>query len=317
MGLAWGFHGHKLINKQAVFSIPNSPLFTFLKSNIDFITEQSVNPDKRRYTQEDEACRHYIDMEAYYDSTSGKPTKYYNDAEKKYSKDTLKKHGILPWQIYRVQGMLTKAMQQKDALKIIHLASDLGHYVGDAHVPLHTTKNYDGQLTNQKGIHALWETRLPEMFSSNYDLFVGKAAYVSDVQNLAWEAVFTSNKAVDSVLGLEASITSQIPSDEKYAFEDRNNVIVRVYSESFSQKYSQELSGQVERRMANAIKMVADLWYTAWVDAGQPDLSKLSISKENLPEPEPNTPLKNDRFLETHRNCSHNESDHLLTLKHN
>jgi hypothetical protein len=38
----------------------------------------------------------------------------------------------------------------------------LGHYIGDAHVPLHTTSNYNGQKTNQHGIHGLWESRIPE-----------------------------------------------------------------------------------------------------------------------------------------------------------
>ena len=37
------------------------------------------------------------------------------------------------------------------------LRADLGHYLADAHVPLHTG-NYSSQRTNQTGIHALWET---------------------------------------------------------------------------------------------------------------------------------------------------------------
>jgi hypothetical protein len=31
----------------------------------------------------------------------------------------------------------------------------------------------------------------------------------------------------------------------------------------------------VERRMRASIKLTGDLWFTAWVEAGQPDLSKL------------------------------------------
>ena len=41
---------------------------------------------------------------------------------------------------------------------VLRTAADLGHYLADAHVPLHTTGNYNGQRTNQTGIHALWET---------------------------------------------------------------------------------------------------------------------------------------------------------------
>jgi hypothetical protein len=31
----------------------------------------------------------------------------------------------------------------------------------------------------------------------------------------------------------------------------------------------------VERQMRSAIRMIGDLWFTAWVEAGQPDLSAL------------------------------------------
>lgn len=318
VSFAWGFYGHKLINRQAVYSLPSGPLFSFFKANIEYLTEQSVNPDKRRYTQEEEACRHYIDMEAYEDSTKKVLPIYFQDAKKKYSEDTLKKHGILPWQIYKVQSMLTKAMAEKNASKILFLAADLGHYIGDAHVPLHTTKNYDGQLTNQKGIHAFWESRLPELYATSYDLLVGKAAYLQDVQKAAWQAVYASHHAVDSVLQLEAQLSAQIPENEKYAFEERNAVTVRVYSSAFSLSYHNALQGQVERRLAYAIKMVADVWYTSWVEAGQPDLSQMPLeqSPENPKEEQPQQKIKNERFLESHRNCAGHETLH-LTLKSN
>jgi hypothetical protein len=31
----------------------------------------------------------------------------------------------------------------------------------------------------------------------------------------------------------------------------------------------------VERQMRASVKMIGDVWYTAWVDAGQPDLKVL------------------------------------------
>ena len=49
------------------------------------------------------------------------------------------------------------------------------------------------------------------------------------------------------------------------------------------------LSGMVERRMIAAITEVASFWYTAWVDAGQPQLDfqnqslSDSLKTENFP----------------------------------
>jgi hypothetical protein len=59
----------------------------------------------------------------------------------------------------------------------------------------------------------------------------------------------------------------------KYSFEERNGLTVRVYSREFTEAYAFALNGMVERQMKNSIKMIADFWYTAWINAGQPDLN--------------------------------------------
>lgn len=299
----WGFHGHKLINKHAVYSLPNNALFAFFKKHIETITDRSVNPDKRRYIIESEACRHYIDFEAYLTHDSAQFPKYYPQALAQYTEDSLHKHGILPWNVFNVQKNLTKAMASGNADAIVALAADLGHYVGDANVPLHTTHNYDGQLTNQKGIHALWETRLPELFASDYDYLVGIAQYEKDVQARAWLAVHAAHAGVDSVLRFESVLSKSFPNDQKYGFEERNTATLKLYSKAFSEQYAQALNGQVERQLVRAIKMTADLWYTSWIDAGQPDLSKLLATEK--PQKEEPEKIKNERFLESRHSCTH------------
>ena len=93
--------------------------------------------------------------------------------------------------------------------RILRISAEIGHYIGDAHVPLHTTENYNGQLTGQEGIHAFWESRLPEMFSDDFDFFVGRATYIANPQSAAWEAVKTSHEAVDSVLNEEKKLSEK------------------------------------------------------------------------------------------------------------
>ena len=92
--------------------------------------------------------------------------------------------------------------------RILSLSSDLGHYIADAHVPLHTTENYNGQLTNQKGIHGFWESRIPEISAEEYDYLLGTAVYVADPLKEAWRIVKESNSAVDSVLKFEKELLS-------------------------------------------------------------------------------------------------------------
>jgi hypothetical protein len=274
-GFHWGFFAHKHINRLAVFILPPE-MTSFYKENIDYITEAAVNPDKRRMAMADEGPRHYIDADHYGDSDSVWTAlpKYWKAAVEKYSEDTLTAHGILPWHVQTMCHRLRDAFLMKDPSRILRISAELGHYVADAHVPLHTTQNYNGQFTGQEGIHGLWESRLPELFAGEYNFFVGKADYISDVQGQVWRAIATANHQVDSVLTLEKRVTAKM-EDRKYAFEERGKQLMRVYTREFSEAYHDLLAGMVERQMRASIKMTGDLWYTAWIDAGQPDLKAL------------------------------------------
>jgi hypothetical protein len=271
---AWGFFAHKRINRMAVFTLPPS-MIGFYKKHIEYITEHAVDPDKRRYSDEEEACRHYIDLDHYGAHPFDSVPKWWKNAVAKYSEDTLKAYGIVPWHIEKMMYRLTEAFKEQNLDRILYLSADLGHYVGDAHVPLHTTENYNGQLTGQRGIHGFWESRLPELKASDYDYFTGRAKYIEKPIDAAWEAVKGSFTAKDSVLLLEAELNKKFPVDRKYAYEQRGNTTVKVYSAEYSEAYNTMLNGMVERRMRASIEMVGSLWYTAWVDAGQPDLIKL------------------------------------------
>lgn len=305
----WGFHAHKKINRMAVFTLPDQ-LFSFYKANIEYITEHAVDPDKRRYAVEGEAQRHFIDIDHYKiegeDVFTTVPKKW-KDAIKKYSEDTIQEYGIVPWHIEVMMHRLTKAFKDENFDLILKYSADLGHYIGDAHVPLHTTENYNGQLTNQKGIHGFWESRVPEMLSDNYDYFVGKAKYIEDPLMAAWEAVRESHLAVDSVLNFEKILTKQFSSDQKYGYESRGNVTVKVYSKEFTEAYSNMLDGMVERRMRKAIICIGSMWYTAWVNAGKPDLIKYKERKVSS-EQQKSDEDENKKFEEGKvkgRSCDH------------
>lgn len=278
----WGFFAHRQINRLAVFTLPVE-MITFYKKNIRYIEEAAVNPDRRRYIVPEEAPRHYIDLDGYGDSAAFRLPRYWKEAVEKFGKDSLQAHGILPWNINRVYNELKDAFFVRDPEKILRLSADLGHYIADAHVPLHTTKNYDGQLTGQIGIHAFWESRLPELFSSEYDFFVGKAKHIDNIQLTAWGIITHTNQALDSVLRFEKQL-SQKWGDKKFNFESQGKQTVKVFSSDYSKAYHQLLSGMVERQMRSAIFMIGSIWYTAWVDAGQPDLKSLIDYKSSEEE---------------------------------
>lgn len=196
-----------------------------------------------------------------------------------FYRDYLSEHGILPWHLQKMQRDLTEAFRRRDAKRILRLCADMGHYIGDAHVPLHTTSNYNGQKTAQHGIHGFWESRIPELFADeSYDYFVGKPEYIANTTDFFWKAVFDSNSMVDSVLEMERALHLSFPSDRQMCPDMRGGKPVLAPCRDYSAAYQDALQGMIERRMRAAILAVSCAWYTAWVDAGQPDLSALNLA---------------------------------------
>ncbi|MEO8821310.1 MAG: zinc dependent phospholipase C family protein, partial [Ginsengibacter sp.] len=283
----WGFYAHKKINYYATFLLPPQMLL-FYKSHIDFISEHAPDPDKRRYAKAAEGPRHFIDVDHYGNYPYPELPRKWNDAVAKYSQDSLSKYGIVPWHIQTMLNRLTNAFKEKNFSSILKNSAEIGHYIADAHVPLHASENYNGQLTGQIGIHAFWESRIPELLAEkDFNFFIGKAQYIKDPSEFIWQRVLESGKAVDSVLRFENKLSKHFSSDKKYSFEKRNDNLLRQYSSAYTIAYDKMLDGMVERRMRQSIFAVASFWYTAWINAGQPDLSDLAkqdFSEKDLKE---------------------------------
>ncbi|HMO38357.1 MAG TPA: zinc dependent phospholipase C family protein [Saprospiraceae bacterium] len=351
----WGFFGHRRINRLAIFTLPPE-MMVFYKKHIEYLTEHSVDPDKRRYATKHEAPRHYIDIDmwgtypfenvprdwtdalmqytdlylvqglrdtihlfgnaqmtidrefvrsqsgiiverrAYRNFFTRNVLNQYYEDEWLVSCDSLRallgydtpcltvlaidrfsEHGILPYHLLKMQRDLTEAFRRKNMDRILRLSAEMGHYIGDAHVPLHTTVNYNGQLTDQIGIHALWESRLPELFAdAQYDFFVGKAEYIENPRDYFWNIVLESHQLLDSVLLIEKDLSRTFPTDRQYCYEERLGRTIRTYCEAYAAAYHARMQGMVEQRMRDAIHATASSWYTAWVDAGQPNMRALA-----------------------------------------
>jgi hypothetical protein len=271
----WGFYGHQKINYQAVFLLPPE-MMGFYKAHIQFLSDHAVDPDMRRYAVKEEAPRHYIDLDLYGKHPYDSLPRNWNQAVKKFGEDSLQAKGIVPWWVQVMERRLVEAFKAKDQSRILKLSAEIGHYIADAHVPLHASSNHNGQLTGQRGIHAFWESRVPELLADkDWNFFIGKAAYIKSPADFIWNRVLESGAAADTVLVAESVLTKSFSPDRKFAFEERNGKIVRQYSTAFTTRYDALLRGMVERRMQQAIFAVASFWYTAWVDAGQPDLQNL------------------------------------------
>jgi hypothetical protein len=274
---AWGFFGHRIINQIAVYELP-APMQAFYYRHLNEIVRQSTAPDERRNEDPSEGPKHFIDMDHYSeDNPFVKVPREYDKAVEKFTADTLKKYGTVPWVIMEMKDNLVEAFRQKDTLAIIKYSAELGHYVGDSFVPLHTTINYDGQLTDQKGLHSLWESQLPERFILDYKLLDDKpsAQYIKDPLAGIWTEIQKSYGFLGETFDRASKIEKQMPPAVRYSFSHRYGKTQRRYSDAFADAYEKAVGGMVNFRLKGAPTMVSSMWLTAWQEAGKPDLNAL------------------------------------------
>ncbi len=286
--ISWGTFGHEHINRAAVFSLP-APLQSFFYNHIDFITQEATVPDLRKHTINDKAegPRHFVDLENF--GALDSLPKTLIEAKSKYDEKFLQQNGILPWYMEDLMEKLTKAFKEKKKTEILFIAADLGHYIGDAHMPLHTSANYDGQMTDQKGIHALWESRLPELFGKGYNFHSNDAKFIEDVRKETWRIIMSTHSLKDTLLLADSGLRKKFTQDkifktDKEGKEIKTKYNSKIYSDEYANQFHIALNGMVEKQMRASIDATANFWYTAWVNAGKPDLSDLDpaeLTKRN------------------------------------
>ena len=278
--LGWGSWGHKHISRSAIFALPES-MQQFYYNHIDYITESAVTPDLRRplINDKNESPRHFIDIEDFGKKAISSLPKTSKEAHSTYDSAFLNKTGYAPWYIQGLTEKLAGAFKKRNKSEILFLSSELAHYLADAHMPLHTSSNYDGQLTRQKGVHALWESTLPQMFGTGYDFKTAPATYITDIPAATWKIIVQSHSLVDTLLHIEKRVRNNFTKDNMYKKDSVGRTVLFYNSPVFSDEYARQfhtaLDGMVERQLRSSIYDVACFWYTAWVNGGSPNLISL------------------------------------------
>ena len=271
LSLGWGFWAHPIINKEAITLLPE-PLKSFYSANEEFISKHAVDPDVRRNEDRNEAYYHYIDIDKYGKYPNFEIPHSYEEAVKKYGADTVMRNGIVPWRVGWITDSLSNAMKTGNIEKVLHFSADLGHYVADMNVPLHTTENYDGQMTGNIGVHARWESGIPERYGDAYSYSgIDSITYIHDPIEHAFGIVMHSYSLIDKIFRADSIAKSGVPADQLYRVEEHDGRKSYIYSDEYYKKFNAELNGMVESQMRMAVREVASYWYTAWVNAGKPN----------------------------------------------
>jgi hypothetical protein len=256
----WGDQGHKLINNKAVALLP-AEMQSFTKWK-DYITLHSVDPDNRKRDDKTEPPKHFIDIDFYNEFLNGKMIEDKKELISVYGDSMVTRQGTLPWATLDTYDKLIRAFKDKNKDRVLLYTSDLGHYVGDGHQPMHTMLNYNGQLTGQKGLHARYEIKMVDKYIIQIDSSITSANVrkVDAPFQFIFDYIANAN-SVQSIL-LDADITAV-----KLAGSNDNDEYLRLMW--FKTKYVTEI------QFNTAVSDLASLIYTAWLEAGKPDINEI------------------------------------------
>lgn len=255
---AWGDKGHRTVSGLALHSLPAEPRrwFDGLEA---MVVDHASDPDHWKQDRK-EGPRHFLNTEPYGGLDQVPHT--LEGAEAKLGGDYYRR-GVLPWIIQDRWRDLVAAFRTGDATRVALATAVLGHYIADIHVPLHTTENYDGQRTDQKGIHSRWESGLVERYIQAEDLTVLPAHSDAAFQDHPWAWLKSSHDLVPQLLqdDREADRTTPIGAGAKRRTPAYWTIFWSKQGPTVTQQL--QLAGQ---HMGDAI-------LSAWIEAGRPSAS--------------------------------------------
>jgi hypothetical protein len=251
----WGPAAHRLVNTSAVATLP-PPLRAFFEANRSFLTEHANDPDEWIKKDPYERTHQYIYLDKYgLFPYLGLPYSY-KLAVSKYGGRRVSANGTLPWRIGEYSLRLTNNLQAQkwDDAKLDAVV--LAHFVSDAHDPLHTTQNFDGQLTDQTGLSVRFGSSLIDRYANFLMLHPQEASKIDDPTTYAFHMAVEANTWVDRILWADWSARAGL-SD---------------YTDEYFDRFYTLLGSTAAQEISAAAHDAGSYWYTAWLNAGQPSL---------------------------------------------
>ena len=252
---AWGPTAHEIVNTWAIQTLPAEIRFYF-EDNRQFLAEHANDPDELIKKDRYERMRHYIYLDKYGIFPYLALPHEYQEAKQKFASWRITRDGVLPWQIGEYSLRLTKAMKAGDWDEVKADAAALAHYLADAHDPLHTTQNFDGQMTSQKGLSSRFDIHLFDRYSKLFVIHPDNAVKIDDPTEYAFQACLAANVWVDLVVWSDLRAREGLPG----------------YNDEYYDRFYNQVGPSVIREINSAAHDTGSYWYTAWLNAGRPQL---------------------------------------------
>jgi len=260
--ICWGWLGHSIINFNTILSA--LPEMEFFENWADSLAVHASDADYRKQFDPDEGPRHYIDIDNFPEFLeTGMISQNFDSLVMIHGYDFVISQGILPWAILRRIDSLQTAFENGEWHNAMLHASDLGHYIGDGHMALHLTRNYNGQYTGQYGVHSRYESNMIGQYSNQIIYEGDELNYIENLSDYVFNFIYDNYNYVDSVLLADSIATAFAGNATSTAYYE----MLWELTKSFT-----------IRLFKNASYKLTCLIYTAWVNAGSP---VTGVIKEN------------------------------------
>ncbi|MEE8350260.1 MAG: hypothetical protein V3R94_11855 [Acidobacteriota bacterium] len=265
--LAWGPVGHQWISHRALDSLVGKFEVLQVRHRAELV-ERSMSADYRKEQDSEEASRHFVHVEWYGRDLFKDSGMDLDRLVVQFGREETRRNGTGPWAAGETFDRLVEAFRRKDLESILSSAADLSHYIADLHQPLHTTDNFNGQLTGQPDIHARFESQLLNRFQSQIVFDRVDAVDSGPVLPALFDLVLESHQGLEVLLGADNRIVSELALDPG-AYRKRGSE--QNYPERYFTRMFDEVGGLLEERLNLAAHRVASLWWMAWKQAGEPE----------------------------------------------
>ncbi len=260
---AWGHDAHQFIMDRAIALLPDA-IRPFFDKHRASLTERAVDPDTWRTAGfVDEPPNHFVDIdwEGYGPYPFKELPRDYTAAVAKFGRAKIVENGTLPWRVEEYFGSLRRAFEayskrphRGTAFDIVLLSAAMCHYVGDAHQPFHAVISYDGQATNQRGIHARFETELFDRFRARLAIAPVPIAPIGNPRDFIFDTLIEGTRMVPPILAADLK-----------ALGSKD-----IYDDAYFEALLTASKPVLERRLNESIAATAAMITGAWEAAGSP-----------------------------------------------
>jgi len=321
---AWDYEGHRLVNQLALASLPtNAPAFLKSPAAQERVAFLAGEADRWRNAQElalqhSQEPEHFLDIEELafcgltpetlpvlrYDYVSLVAAAHKAHPEK-FSEgrdDPAHKYvwcGLLPWVVTENYAKLKsefsylKTFQQfggtpaeiaNAEANILYTMGVMGHHVGDAGQPLHTTVHHHGWATNLAANPNGYSTKssIHSWIDGGYFIKIGGADLNGMKKNIRPGQFISLN-------GKPAKGDEIFQAVVKFVVE-QNKLVGQIYQYDKAGKFSgngtvgMEGKAFLEGQLVKSGQLLGDIWFSAWQQATVDQFLQSQLAKRKLAE---------------------------------